>query len=762
MIELKEFQRKAVDNLFDTIKDCFQYERHRQKIILKAPTGSGKTIIAFSLLAKLTNELPNNIDNLPEQCAYIWIAPNELHEQSYWKMKSFFEENKILRPIRFNEIDQTKGSLSHGEILFVNWQSINSEDNIYMRDSEQGRNLKEIAYNTQNNANIPIIAIIDEEHLFSGRNATQSEKALSSINPFLELRISATPTTSGDELINIKRQDVIKEEMIKKHVILNPSLTDDNSGLTINQQLLKQALIKRDDLQQRYEKLGVNINPLLLIQLPNDSKSNSTEDNTILQELEEFLNIRYNITTTNHRLAVWLANRKDNVEGIETNNGITEVLLFKQAIALGWDCPRAAVLLIFRELQSTTFTIQTVGRILRMPEQRFYSDEMLNQGYIYTNLSSDIIEIVRDDMDYLSRFVAKRKEDLNNITLTSEYVNRKIVRNRLSSKFKQILVETIKEHWDLQELTLFTSEGDVHRENVLQQNITNSTLNMNVESLFVTIPKDLKIQNDDEQTINVDSKTQMARNNKDISRMFSRFCADNVGSFAKKDSSLVLAAALEYFMLRYFDMDSPSTRKIILNDENKRQFIPLIERSLIKYQKYLDDKQTQVSIEENTWQIPIERWYNEENYMKEIADIHAMQPFFKQIRESSPEEKFRKFLQDHKDSIEWWYKNADSGKENFSIAYKNTQGKDAAFYVDFVIKKRSGEICLFDTKTPQSDINASNKHNALLDYIKKEQKESSMNIIGGVIIQDNNNLWRYCSDYIKDTEDISSWQYFEL
>ena len=51
-----------------------------------------------------------------------------------------------------------------------------------------------------------------------------------------------------------------------------------------------------------------------------------------------------------------------------------------------WDCPRASVLLIFRELQSMTFTTQTVGRILRMPEQHFYKNDILNYGYVYTCL----------------------------------------------------------------------------------------------------------------------------------------------------------------------------------------------------------------------------------------------------------------------------------------------------------------------------------------------------------------------------------------
>lgn len=93
--------------------------------------------------------------------------------------------------------------------------------------------------------------------------------------------------------------------------------------------------------------------------------------------------------------------RKENLAGLERPDNMTQVLLFKEAIALGWDCPRAAVLLIFRKLQSDQFTIQTVGRILRMPEQKHYPKEQLNIGYVYTDIAKDKIQIVTADSDYI-------------------------------------------------------------------------------------------------------------------------------------------------------------------------------------------------------------------------------------------------------------------------------------------------------------------------------------------------------------------------
>src|SRR5699024_4288619 len=132
-------------------------------------------------------------------------------------------------------------------------------------------------------------------------------------------------------------------------------------------------LKRREDIAEAYREQGSNINPLLLIQLPNDSTATMTADeNSLKEELVMYLDRVHGINTDNGKLAIWLSGEKDNLGGIERFDNITEVLLFKQAIALGWDCPRAAVLLIYRKMESFQFTTQTVGRILRMPEQKFY------------------------------------------------------------------------------------------------------------------------------------------------------------------------------------------------------------------------------------------------------------------------------------------------------------------------------------------------------------------------------------------------------
>ena len=191
-----------------------------------------------------------------------------------------------------------------------------------------------------------------------------SARGGSALFPYTPHLRSATPITLSAEKVYIPRQKVVEEEMIKEGIILNPAIDKhDSQAHTLNQYLVKEALDKRNELAEAYKELGININPLLLIQLPNDSSERLTDDeNTIIEEVKEYLDKVKGINIANGKLAIWLSGVKENVDGIEKEDSITEVLLFKQAIALGWDCPRAAVLLIFRKLESFQFTVQTVGR----------------------------------------------------------------------------------------------------------------------------------------------------------------------------------------------------------------------------------------------------------------------------------------------------------------------------------------------------------------------------------------------------------------
>ena len=579
-----QYQQKAVKELVDKTIDLLTYSGMRHTLVFKAPTGAGKTVMASEMLLRLKTELRERTDVPSKEVAYIWIAPNKLHEQSYFKMKSFFTEGQQLHPVIFDDLDHSANGYIHaGEILFVNWESINKDNAVMIRDTEQGCSLYDLTRRTQEEQQIPIIVIIDEEHMFAGKLANKSEKVLKTINPKVEIRISATPvTTRQDALVSVSREKVINEGMIKQGVVLNPALEFNDPNGSLNQHLVHLALKKRDELAEAYRKIGVNINPLLLIQLPNDKDKMDKDDDSIKEEVMMYLDTIKGINTTNGKLAIWLSNEKENLEGIEQPNNLTEVLLFKQAIALGWDCPRAAVLLIFRKIESYTFTAQTVGRILRMLEQHFYEDDRLNWGYVYTNLSKDIIQIVQDDMEYMSNIHAVRRENLCNIALRSEYCDRPaIVRNRLGPDFKRELKKTFEDilFGQSKQQSLFTVddiEANDEQTNMTEysseftetQYIKNrkevaDKINFKVQSIGVELIEDVSI-NGEVGITHVERKARYVRTMQELDESFTNFCTDRIGARYEKVSIGTLSFALKELMKDMFSLFETEAVKVIL------------------------------------------------------------------------------------------------------------------------------------------------------------------------------------------------------
>lgn len=782
-----KYQQDAIGELTEKVIKLLNVGGSRRKVVFEAPTGAGKTVMACQTLANIVDELKSRGDTRFKECAFIWFAPRKLHLQSYMSLKGAFSETRKLQPVMFDELDQSEG-IRPGEILFVNWESVNKEKNIMVRDSESSASLYEITRRTQEEFGLPIVAIIDEEHMFWSSTADKTKVVLDRINPAVELRISATPKTMHpDERTKVYRQDVINAEMIKKEVVLNPDIDIDGAedALAMNERLIKAALEKRAQIAQAYKDLGVDINPLLLIQLPNDKKESMTSENeAVAEQVKTYLRVMCDITVENGKLAVWLSNEKENLAGLERPDNLAQVLLFKEAIALGWDCPRAAVLLIFRKLSSDQFTIQTVGRILRMPQQKHYPVDLLNIGYVYTDIAKEKINIVTADADYIlcNTIVAKRRGDLRNVSLKALYAEHpNIERNYLGPDFRKVLYDTAVDFWRLEQGTgLFSvaelaamrdddgdddtfaplPESDDLTINENRRRVQNQ-LRLDVKTINIEIPKDVHFQNE-VQTLTVE-RAKFARTTGEIDSVFLAYIDGKGGQFERKGRTDKIASFLTELIADFFGIYETDAKKLVLYHENKPKFDRLLETALDKYARQRQAAAARAAAvrvyKEHAWEIPAERVYDADTNHVAAGDNHALLPFIQLNAASNPEREFVSFLEANSRYIDWWYKNGDNGKQHYAIEYSKGQGGEKAlFYVDFVVRMKNGHIYLFDTKSAGSDIFAPDKHNALLQYIN-ENSTADQPLAGGVIIRQGSN-WLYSPLPIENTTDTLNWDSF--
>ncbi|WP_295667873.1 DEAD/DEAH box helicase family protein, partial [uncultured Mucilaginibacter sp.] len=500
MYILKHFQETAVNSLLGHTYEALRTSATQIPILLEAPTGSGKTVMVASYLERLADELPLQ-PGLHDNVAFIWFAPNTLHIQSFHALYKLYADTSKLNCIDLDNLSNNP-TLNPKDLLFVNWSSVDGLKKIWRKDNETNTNLETLVENTKANGT-EIILIIDEAHL-SAFTGPQAIAVRHLIKAKIEVMITATPKVRPQRSVFISRQQVISEQMIKKGVRLNIGLDPaQQNGENVHIHLLRTAFAKNQELQQNYNaELGANkVNPLLLIQLPSENAALSDEDKTIRDTLVGLLANEFNVSTNNGRLAIWLSGEKD-TDGLEDINGHQDVLIFKQAIAQGWDCPRAAILVSYRNVQSPDFGIQTVGRILRMPHQRHYNDDSLNYGYVYTNIESNRINLIPTDADYFKLQSAVRKNDegwvFNQLT-TASIVNDRPSPGVLSSVFELQFFQIMENRYGVKQLPdvdLFTAkdEEDAKRQAGLnRQAMIANGWEFNIEDHQIHIPADIEI-----------------------------------------------------------------------------------------------------------------------------------------------------------------------------------------------------------------------------------------------------------------------------
>jgi len=726
MVELRNYQKEAVERLKETVDNLLK-STEREICIFQSPTGSGKTVMVSELLKRIVKEKKDD-----KKFSFVWVSVRMLHEQSKEKLEKYYEDDRLIQCSYFEDLEYKK--IGENEILFINWHSINKKDiNIYVRENEQENNLNNIIQNTKEDGR-EIILIIDESHHTA--SSERSKVLIEIISPKVTIEVSATPHLKENigGWIKVNLSDVKAEEMIKSEIAVNPEFPDIKIGSKSSDELvIEQALKKREELAKLYEKEGANLNPLVLIQLPDQKGNLINKKDDVLRILKD----KFKITEQNGKLAIWLSEEKtETLANVEKNENEVEVLVFKQAIAVGWDCPRASILLIFRESKSFTFTIQTIGRIMRMPQFKYYTSDELNKGFVFTNLPT--IEITEDyAKDYVTVYESKRDNALyKNLELPSFHMKRQRERTRLSGKFSEIFMQ-------------------VAEETNLKKKITATP-----SKIAIPIIADGRIVNIDKTgEIGHKGTIDINLNEGELQQKFDKFITDNCTPYAPADSSDRMKTALynyisEKFKIKKFE---PQAQRIVLGKENVQAFVDAINLAKERYKIAVVEKlaEKREIIEVPKWDVPIIISYNS-RYKREEQAMSIMNPFYT-AKPSDPEVKFIELL-NKSDKVKWWFKNGETEIKYFAVL--RTDGY--TFYPDFIVLFKDGTIGIFDTKSGMTAKDAKERAEGLQKYIKEQNKKGNK-LLGGIAIYVNG-TWRYNDKekYEYNPNELSSWKILEI
>ena len=739
---LKTFQEEAIRQLRKQFLELWKTTNRKLPLIFKAPTGSGKTVMVAQFLKDMSSDPQFNVDK-----SYLWFSfSEESYIQSKDKLFDYYGGANEINLLDLNDL--SKGKLEKNNVFFINWQKIKSST----KEGRKLRNPTEYTYGddgifdefvkrTQED-NRELVLIIDEAH--RDTDTELADDLIELINPRIILKITATPKTepsASDVLqkragfVEVLREDVIDAGLIKEKIITQTK--EDLDKLTkkeIDQDLilLELASNKRLELQKEYKELGLEINPLVLVQLPNDDHARKeTLDKSKLEIVKDFLRDK---GIDEKDIAIWLSNKKENLEEIERNDSLVTFLIFKQAAATGWDCPRASILVMFREIKSPVFHTQTVGRILRMPEAIHYPKPDLNIGYLYTNYERNQIQLPDNKQGKNKSFTLKseRKDGIEPIILQSTFMGRTDY-NDLGDSFQIIFKEVADKFFDV--------EKKESIENIKKKIIAKG-LKLHDVKVPIKLIVDAEIEDYDNFVKQIKERGDDLigdTSKNDMQRMYNLLCFNIIAKqeeenkkFAPERSWGKLKTALNVWLAEKIREKRSAYYTIIVNDLLKPDSIlrKIIAESLEKYRPIRKEEfKKKESRARRTEDLDIPRpflFYTEDYEAIKDLNKNSMTPFYigKNYNGKKNEMEFIKYVESK--NVDWWYKSGNSGSEHFSIPfYDDVERKEKLFYPDWIIKIKD-TILILDTKQGLSgtvgSADTKRKAEALQKWIKEQNK----------------------------------------
>ena len=117
--------------------------------------------------------------------------------------------------------------------------------------------------------------------------------------------------------------------------------------------------------------------------------------------------------------------------------------------------------------------------------------------------------------------------------------------------------------------------------------------------------------------------------------------------------------------------------------------------------------------------------------------------------------------------IQWFYKNGDKGTDYYSVLYEDNNGKQRAFYPDYVVGTTEG-IWIIETKGGEDksgnsqDIDkfSPKKFEALKNYVQIQQNDGKQ-IFGGFVRRDGSENLCICTDNYSEQIVTPNWKLLE-
>jgi type III restriction enzyme len=412
--ELIDYQREAAIIVLDRLRlgrELWASSRMPSSFALSAITGAGKTVIAAAVIEALLYGSSDLGADLDPKATFLWITDDPaLNRQTRNKM---LDASDLLLPNILIEIDDgfLDEELATNRCYFLNTQKLSKSSRLVQSGTNQRQiSFWEVLANTIQRGKANVYLILDEAHRGMKRTpdrATIVQRLIhgeSGSNPAMPIvwGISATIERFTKAMGETRDRTAYPHVVVDIEKIRASGLVKDTIGLdqteekgTFSTTLLRDAVKATREFESRWnaycEAAGEQrVLPMMVIQVPD--KSDGSKIAEVVQIVEsEWPSLGPNAIAhvfgehepivLGSRIIGWVY-----PESIQTETDI-RVVLAKEAISTGWDCPRAEVLYSERPAKDAIHIAQVIGRMVRQPlAHRIATDDALNSVTCYLPL----------------------------------------------------------------------------------------------------------------------------------------------------------------------------------------------------------------------------------------------------------------------------------------------------------------------------------------------------------------------------------------
>lgn len=333
-------------------------------VLLQAPTGIGKTLIACETMSRFSQH---------EQILWFWFAPFAgVIEQARTAMRC--------QAPRLPQLDIQSGrrpeQIEPGAVFVLTWQTVaaRSRDSRLARQTgDLGIAIDELVLIAREQG-LRIGVVVDEAHHGFVKAPAACEFFRNVLAPDYVLMMTATPRDDDagrfssltgyrlggpEEWASIPRSEGVEAQLLKRSVKAARFVArsqDEGQLVSFEEVALSECTSMHRSLKKRLDDAGVPLSPLMLVQVPNGADAIKRAKAYLVDVLK----------FDPESVRAHTADEPDPSLSAMADDPAVEVILFKMAIATGFDAPRAFTLAALRGTRDRNFGIQVVGRIMRV------------------------------------------------------------------------------------------------------------------------------------------------------------------------------------------------------------------------------------------------------------------------------------------------------------------------------------------------------------------------------------------------------------